>query len=155
MNESMKLTKAIFMLPRLLLIALAAGSPDEAMGRVSKVVDGDTFDVTLESHDSRISEDLIRVRFADIDTPEVHGPKAREAGKKASAYAQSWLLSNYIFLDLDDKTGKDQYDRWIAVAYLSEDGKPGWNFNKQLVGAGHAVIKDFTNSEFDPQSWWS
>jgi len=62
MNESMKLTKAIFMLPLLLLIALAAGAPDEAMGRVSKVVDGDTFDVTLESHDSRISEDLIRIR---------------------------------------------------------------------------------------------
>ena len=42
MNEPMKLTKAIFMLPLLLLIALAAGAPDEAMGRVSKVVDGDT-----------------------------------------------------------------------------------------------------------------
>ena len=121
----MGLTKAFLMLPMLLLIALAAGVPDEAMGRVSKVVDGDTFDVTLESHDSRISEDLIRIRLADIDTPEVRGPKACEAGKKASAYTRTWLLSNYIFLDLDDKTGKDQYGRWVAVAYLSEDGKPG------------------------------
>ena len=60
----MRLTKAFLMLPLLLLIALAAGAPDEAMGRVSKVVDGDTFDVTLESH-SRISEDLIRIRLAD------------------------------------------------------------------------------------------
>ena len=106
MNEFMKLTKAIFMLPLLLLIALAAGAPDEATGRVSKVVDGDTFDVTLESHDSQISEDLIRIRLADIDTPEVRGPKACAAGKKASAYTKTWLLGRTVSLDLDDKTGR-------------------------------------------------
>jgi hypothetical protein len=47
-NKTMKLTKGFLMLPMLLLIALAAGAPDEAMGRVSKVVDGDTFDVALQ-----------------------------------------------------------------------------------------------------------
>ena len=153
MNETMKLTKAILMMHMLLLIALAAGTPDEAMGRVSKVVDGDTFDMTLESHDSRISEDLIRIRLADIDCPDTRGAKACEAGKKASADTRTWLLSNYIFLDLDDKTGKDQYDRWVA--YLNEDGKPGRNFNKMLVDAGQAVVKDFKNNEFDPLSWWN
>ncbi len=146
----MRLTKAFFMLPLLLLISLAAGAPDEAMGRVSKVVDGDTFDVTLESHDSRISEDLIRIRLADIDTPEFRGPKACAAGKKASAYTKTWLLGKMVSLDLDDKTGKDQYGRWVAVCYL--DGKI---FNKQLVDSGHAVIKDFKNNEFDPLSWWN
>ena len=146
----MRLTKAFLMLTMMLLITLAAGAPDEAMGRVSKVVDGDTFDVTLDSHDSRISEDLIRIRLADIDTPEVRGPKACEAGKKASAYTKAWLLGKMISLDLDDKTGKDQYGRWVAVCYL--DGK---NFNKQLVDSGHAVIKDFKNNEFDPLSWWN
>jgi micrococcal nuclease len=146
----MRLTKAFFVLPLMLLIALAAGAPDEAMGRVSKVVDGDTFDVTLESHDSRISEDLIRIRFADIDTPEVRGPKACEAGKKASAYTKAWLLGRTISLNLDDKTGKDQYGRWVEVCYM--DGK---NFNKQLVDAGQAVVKDFKNNEFDPLSWWN
>ena len=146
----MRLTKAFLMLPLLLLIALAAGAPDEAMGRVSKVVDGDTFDVTLESHDGRISEDLIRIRLADIDTPEVRGPKACAAGKKASAYTKTWLLRRTVSLDLDDKTGKDEFGRWVAVCFL--DGK---NFNKQLVDAGHAVIKDFKNNEFDPLSWWN
>jgi endonuclease YncB( thermonuclease family) len=111
----------------MLLISLAASVQDEAMGRVSKVVDGDTFDVTLESHDSRISEDLIRIGLADIDTPEVRGPKACEAGKKASAYTKTWLLGRTVSLDLDDKTGKDQYGRWVAVCYL--DGK---NFNNRL-----------------------
>ena len=151
MNETMRRTKALFMLSMLLLISLATGAPDEAMGRVSKVVDGDTFDVTLDNHDSRISEDLIRIRLADIDTPEVRGPKACEAGKKASAYTKTWLLNTFVSLDLDNKTGKDSYGRWVAVCYL-QDGR---NFNKMLVDAGHAVIKDFKNNEFDPYSWWN
>jgi micrococcal nuclease len=151
-DEIMRLTKAFLMLPLalLLLISLAAGAPDEAMGRVTKVIDGDTFDVALDSHDSRISEDVIRIRLADIDTPEVRGAKACEAGKKASAYTKTWLLGRTVSLDLDNKTGKDEYGRWVAVCYL--DGK---NFNKQLVDAGQAVIKDFKNNEFDPASWWN
>jgi endonuclease YncB( thermonuclease family) len=109
LNETTKLLRSIFLLLLLLLIALAAGAPDEAMGRVTKVIDGDTFDVQLQ--DSLFSEDLIRVRLADIDCPETRGSKACEAGRNASAYARTWLLSTYICLDLDDKTGKDQYDR--------------------------------------------
>ncbi len=140
----------------LLLSLQASGEPDEAYGRVIKVIDGDTFDVTLEDYSSsQVSEDVIRIRLADIDTPETRGAKACEAGKNASAYTRTWLLSNYVFLDLDDKTGKDPYGRWVAVVYLSEGGRPGRNFNKQLVDAGHAVIEDFKNNEFDPESWWS
>lgn len=150
---TMKPTKPIFVLPLFLLIVLVGGAPDEAVGRVTKVIDGDTFDVQLQ--DSSLYEDLIRVRLADIDCPETRGSKACEAGKNASAYTRSWLLSTYIFLDLDDKTGKDQYDRWVAVAYLSDDGLPGRNFNKMLVDAGYAEIKDFKNNEFNPETWWS
>jgi len=148
----MNFHKLIFVLPLLLLIALANGAPDEAYGRVTKVIDGDTIDVQLQ--DSPISEDLIRVRLADIDCPETRGSKACQAGKDATNYTRAWLLSNYIFLDLDDKTGKDQYGRWVAVVYLSEDGKPGLNFNKMLVDADHAVVEDYKNNEFDPKSWW-
>jgi len=148
----MNFHKLIFVLPLLLLIALANGAPDEAYGRVTKVIDGDTIDVQLQ--DSSISEDLIRVRLADIDCPETRGSKACQAGKDATNYTRAWLLSNYIFLDLDDKTGKDQYGRWVAVVYLSEDGKPGRNFNKMLVDADHAVVEDYKNNEFDPGSWW-
>ena len=147
----MRPTKAFLMLTMMLLISLAVGAPDEAMGRVSKVVDGDTFDVTVAEGDARVVvDDVIRIRLADIDTPEVRGSKACEAGKTASAYAKTWLLGRTVSLDLDDKTGKDQYGRWVAICYL--DGK---NFNKQLVDAGQAVVKDFKNNEFDPGSWWN
>ncbi len=138
----------------LFLPCLAACAPDEAYGRVIKVVDGDTIDIALQDYNSsQIAEDVMRIRLADIDTPEVRGPKACEAGKNASAYTRNWLLSNYVFLDLDDKTGKDPYGRWVAVVYLAEDGRPGRNFNKQLVDASYAVIEDFKNNEFDPWIW--
>ena len=147
----MRPTKAFLMLTMMLLISLAACAPDEAMGRVSKVVDGDTFDVTVAEGDARVVvDDVIRIRLADIDCPETRGSKACEAGKTASAYAKTWLLGRTVSLDLDDKTGKDQSGRWVAICYL--DGK---NFNKQLVDAGQAVVKDFKNNEFDPGSWWN
>ncbi len=150
----MKLNKTGLMLPLLLIVSLSAGAPDEAYGRVIKVVDGDTFDIALQDYNSsQVSEDVIRIRLADIDTPETRGAKACEAGKNASAYTRTWLMSSYVFLDLDNKTGKDPYGRWVAVVYLSEDGRPGRNFNKRLVDSGHAVIEDFKNNEFDPGGW--
>jgi hypothetical protein len=41
------------------------------------------------------------------------------------------------------------------VVYLSENNQPGRNFNKMLVDAGHAVIEDFKNNEFDPGGWYT
>jgi micrococcal nuclease len=120
------------------------------------VVDGDTFDLVVTYGDDRVSPgDTIRVRLADIDCPETRGTKACPEGKAATEYARAWLLGQYVFLDLDNKTGKDPYGRWVAVVYLSDHGKPGRNFNKMLVDAGQAVVEDYKNNEFEPGSWWS
>jgi micrococcal nuclease len=154
----MELNKAFFLLSLLFLITLAAASTEEATGRVTHVVDGDTFDVQIQDHDNRITEDLIRIRFADIDCPETRGPNACEAGRKATEYTRSWLLNNFVYMDLDDKTGKDEFGRWVAVVYLSNlDGSLNLtrNFNRMLVDSGNAVIEDFKNNEFDPKSWWT
>ena len=151
----MKLVLALLVLS-LSILSLAAASPYEATGRVTHVVDGDTFDVQLQDHDNRVTEDQIRIRLADIDCPETRGPKACEAGKEATEYTRSWLLNNFVYLDLDNKTGKDQYNRWVAVCYLANlDGSLNLtrNFNRMLLDSGHAVIEDFKNNEFDPQSW--
>jgi hypothetical protein len=64
-NETMKLIIAIFVL---LLISLAA-APNEATGRATHVVDGDTFDVQIQDHDSRITEDFIRITLAGMNSP--------------------------------------------------------------------------------------
>ena len=146
----MKPIKVFFIVPLLLLIALASGSPDEAAGRVIHVTDGDTFDVRLSSHDDRISDEVIRVRLADLDAPEMYGERACEAGRIAGEYTRSNLMGNLVSLDIDDKNGQDDYGRWMAVCYL-EDGR---NFNRMLIDSGHAAKKDFRNNEFDPESWY-
>jgi len=146
----MKSIKVFFIVPLLLLIAAASGSPDEAAGRVIHVTDGDTFDVRLSSHDDRISEEVIRVRLADLDAPEMYGERACEAGRIAGEYTRSNLMGNLVSLDIDDKNGQDDYGRWMAVCYL-EDGR---NFNRMLIDSGHAAMKDFRNNEFDPESWY-
>ena len=146
----MKSIKVFFIVPLLLLIAAASGSPDEAAGRVIHVTDGDTFDVRLSSHDDRISDEVIRVRLADLDAPEMYGERACEAGRIAGEYTRSNLMGNLVSLDIDDKNGQDDYGRWMAVCYL-EDGR---NFNRMLIDSGHAAKKDFRNNEFDPESWY-
>jgi len=150
MNEFMKSIKLFFILPLLLFIVTASGSPEEAAGRVIHVTDGDTFDVRLQSHDDRISEDVIRIRLADLDAPEMYGERACEAGRIAGEYTRSNLMGNLVSLDIDDKNGQDDYGRWMAVCYL-EDGR---NFNRMLIDSGYAAKKDFRNNEFDPESWY-
>jgi len=146
----MKPIKVLFIVLLLLLISAASGSPDEAAGRVIHVTDGDTFDVRLYSHNDRIREDVIRVRLADLDAPEMYGERACEAGRIAGEFTRSWLMNNLVSLDIDDRNGQDSYGRWIAVCYL-EDGR---NFNRMLIDSGHAAVKDFRNNEFDPESWY-
>jgi endonuclease YncB( thermonuclease family) len=150
MNEFMKLTRAFLIMHLLLLIALASGAADEATGRVVHVTDGDTFDVKLQSHDDRISDEVIRVRLADLDAPEMYGERACEAGRIAGQYTRSNLMDNIVSLDIDDKNGRDDYGRWMAVCYL-QDGR---NFNRMLIDSGNAAKKDFKNNEFDPESWY-
>ena len=140
----------LFLMLHLLLVAAASAAPDEAAGRVIHVTDGDTFDVRLSSHDDRISDEVIRIRLADLDAPEMYGERACEAGRIAGEYTRSNLMNNLVSLDIDDKNGQDDYGRWMAVCYL-EDGR---NFNRMLIDSGHAAKKDFRNNEFDPESWY-
>ena len=138
-----------------LLPILALGAPDEAGGIVTNVVDGDTFDLRIEKTDSRIIYEIERVRLADVDSPEMSTPE----GPPAKVFATEALLGKKVWLDIDDKSrdGRDPYGRLIAVVYLEEDGSINTThpFNRLLVDAGHAVIKDFANNEFDPATWWS
>ena len=95
---------ALLLLALLSLIGAGAGYPTEASGQVTHVVDGDTFDIEIEQSD-RPLDDTIRVRLADIDCPETRGPKACQAGKDATNYTREMLAGEWVYLDLDDKTG--------------------------------------------------
>jgi hypothetical protein len=148
----------IFVLIILMLIiplgALAA--LDEAYGIVTNVVDGDTFDVTIEKTDPRVVYSVERIRLADVDSPEMDS----EDGLQARDFAFAVLRNKRVYLDIDDRsgTGRDAHGRLICVAYLAGAyGQPlaSPNFNRLLVDSGHARLENFTNNEFDPQNWIS
>jgi len=142
------------MLVSLLLIP-ASAAPDEASGVVTNVVDGDTFDFRIEKTDPRIIYEIERVRLADVDSPEMSTPE----GPPAKVYTTETLLGKKVWLDIDNRSvdGRDPYDRLLAVVYL-EDLNGTINatpFNRLLVDAGFAVVKDYSNNEFDPATWWA
>lgn len=121
----------------------------EASGEVSSVIDGDTIDVRIIDSDPRIKKHIETVRLADVDCPEL----GTLGGEDAKIYTQSILRRvHQIWLDIDDKSGdgRGPYGCLICVVYVD-----GQNFNKMIVDAGHAVVDDYTNNEFNPEDWWA
>ncbi|MEI6104012.1 MAG: thermonuclease family protein [Methanothrix sp.] len=134
------------------LVALAA--QDEAYGIVTNVVDGDTFDVTIEKAGAKVAYRVERIRLADVDSPEMES----ENGPAAKDFTFALLMNKRVYLDIDDLSanGRDSYGRLISVAYLTGFyGQPiaAPNFNRLLVDSGHAKLENFTNNEFDPKDW--
>ena len=144
----------------ILLTPAALASQDEVYGTVTNVVDGNTFDVTIEKADTRISYSVERIRLADVKSPEIEtlqGPAARD-------FTFAVLINKRVYLDIDDLSGsgrgsgRDANGRLICVAYLTGIyGQPlvSPNFNRLLVDSGHAKLENSTNNEFDPRDWWS
>lgn len=88
-------------------------------GRVTKVVDGDTIDVALQSGP-------IRIRFHGVDAPE----KAQAHGKEASAALASLIMGREVQIEPFEQ---DRYERLIGIVYLGE-----LNVNADLIRNGHA-----------------
>jgi len=73
-------------------------------GIVTAVIDGDTIEV----------EDVGRIRFADINTPELD----TEEGKAAKEYVKGLCEGKEVYLDIDDLHIIDKYGRIVAVVYI-------------------------------------
>jgi endonuclease YncB( thermonuclease family) len=134
----------------------ALAAQDEAYGIVTNVVDGDTFDVTIEKASEKVAYSVERIRLADIDSPEIESDR----GQAAKDFTFAVLMNKRVYLDIDDlsATGRDSYGRLICVAYLTGIyGQPlaAPNFNLLLMDSGHARLENFTNNEFDPNDWRS
>ncbi|MCK9566111.1 MAG: thermonuclease family protein [Methanothrix sp.] len=142
--------------PHFIVPSIALAAQDEAYGIVTNVVDGDTFDVTIEKAGANVAYSVERIRLADVDSPEMES----ENGPAARDFTYAVLKNKRVYLDIDDlsATGRDSYGRLICVAYLSGFyGQPlaAPNFNRLLVDSGQARLDNFTNNEFDPQDWRS
>lgn len=105
-------------------------------GKVVRVVDGDTLDVT----------GIGRVRLVGVNTPE----KDERGYGEATAFLEERCLGEKVELDIDDLTPRDHYGRLLAVAYVD-----GENVNALLLRSGHAEVLSLPPSEFDPREWLS
>ncbi len=100
-----------------------------AVVQVSRVVDGDTIDVTIEGKKESI-------RFIGIDTPEVVDPRklVQCFGKEASAKTKALLTGKQVTLEADASQGdRDKYNRLLRYIILD-----GVNINKLLITEGFA-----------------
>jgi endonuclease YncB( thermonuclease family) len=134
---------------------ICLGTPDEAYGTVTNIVDGGTFDLEVEKADPRIADRLERVRLADVDCPDMK----TEDGPASRDFTYAVLQGRRVYLDIDDHspTGRDSQGNLVCQVYLA--GAYGQllaaqNFNRLLVDSGHARLDNSTDNEFDPQYWW-
>lgn len=137
-----------------MLAGTADATFDEAYGIVTRVVDGDTIDVTLEKYAPNATNAIERVRLADVDSPEMKS----EAGQDARDFTYAVLMNRRVYLDIDDLSsgGRDKYGRLVCLVYMAGyygQPIPSPNYNLLLVESGHAKLEDFKNNEFDPADW--
>lgn len=97
------------------------------------VVDGDTFDFFIDL--GVYSYAYETVRLAGLDTPEVYGRYATEAGKAAKAWCERYLLGKPCLV----YTGKDTttFGRFVAEVIVVEPDGTRWNLTTGLREAGH------------------
>lgn len=124
----------------MLLSPVCLGSPDEAVGITSRVIEGNILEV----------EGAGTVMLADIECQDLGTPE----GQAARLFAADWLERNAVYLDIDDWSSTDTYGRLVAVVYIEQPNGTLLNFNKMMVEMGHACIRDSDDNEFSPADWW-
>lgn len=106
--------------------AAAVDSP-VLVGRVTKVTDGDTIKVRLDSGP-------IKVRLDSIDAPE----RTQPHGKESLAALYMLVANKTVELEVVEQ---DRYSRQVAVVYVD-----GMNVNARMVQEGHAwAYREYVN----------
>lgn len=97
---------------------------------VSRVVDGDTIDVSIDGK-------VKRLRLIGINTPEIIDPRKPVEcfGVEASNKAKTLLTGKKISLETDDSQGElDKYNRLLRYVFLED----GTNINLLMIKEGYA-----------------
>ena len=136
-----------------IVIPVASGVPEEAVGRVVSVISGDSLGIEMLISDPR-TNNVDSIKLADIASPSTVTPE----GKAAQKYAHSLLWNKTVYLDIDNNTtsGRNEWSQLICVVYLIDsEYRPIWPpVNRIIVDMGFAKVDDDTNNEFDPTAWW-
>jgi micrococcal nuclease len=109
--------------PALLIVLLLTGCAPDVVGqvRVTRVIDGDTIEITGG----------IRVRYIGIDTPEAY-PQPEHYGLEATARNRELVEGKLVELE-KDVTNTDRYGRLLRYVYVD-----GFFVNAELVREGYA-----------------
>lgn len=92
------------------------------LGRVLRVVDGDTVDIEFDLGMNTFVRE--RVRLLGIDTPEIFGMKKEseefKRGMEAKEFVEERLLDKFVWVHTyKDRTGK--YGRYLADIFFQDD----------------------------------
>ena len=99
----------------------AAVPPDDAPGRITRVIDGDTFEIAASCR-------RYRVRLKGVDAPELGRPD----GNAARQWATSQVADQPVTWSA---VGVDVYGRFLGEVRLREDGT---FVNAEIIRQGHA-----------------
>lgn len=107
--------------------------PYQYYGEVTRIVDGDTIDATLDlGFNTYIKE---RFRFAGINTPEsrTRDLEEKSRGLAAKKFVEEKIPVGSTVIIETEKAGK--YGRWLAVVYTLDSDI---SLNQMLLNEGHA-----------------
>lgn len=105
---------------------------------VTRVIDGDTIEVTVDCLFD-IAQKNLQVRLYGIDTPELSSKKLeiRTAAKAAKLRLTDLLQGKSVKLTsykvIDDDLDTDKYGRYLADVYLEDK-----NINQLMIQEGYA-----------------
>lgn len=108
-------------------------SEGKTLVTVDRVVDGDTFETTING----IQE---KIRLIGVDTPETVKPNSpvQPYGPEASKFSKETLTGQEVYIDFDAQQ-RDKYGRLLAYVHL----KDGTFFNAKLVKEGYARVATY------------
>ena len=103
-------------------------------GIVTRVIDGDTLDITVDLGFNIYSK--VRFRLWGLDTPEKTSkiPEIRALATQAMEFVKSVVDGKTVFVE---SVEKDKYGRWLAKVHIDEL-QP--SLNEQLLALGLAKL---------------
>ena len=98
--------------------------------QVSRVVDGDTIEVTLGGQ-------TYTVRYIGVNAPEIDGAKPERMGPEASAANQALVGGKTVYLE-KDQSETDKYGRLLRYVFVGD-----LFVNAELLRQGYAATQEY------------